>query len=110
MSEVLRYMPVELTSDLLRAVREHPSTSVVDREEWFSRCGWLVCAWDVLQDEVAKRDKNPDVVPVPASALQWLFGELGTFEPADVGEALPTGYIQPPYWWRSEFKRRACLD
>lgn len=110
MSEVLRYMPVELTSDLLRAVREHPTTSVEDKEEWYARCGWLICAWDVLQEEVAKRPKNRDAVPVPAEALQWLFGEVGTFEPANAGQPQPEGYKRPTYWWRGEFRRRSGLD
>jgi hypothetical protein len=109
MNPVLRYMPVELTSDLLRAVREHPTTSVEDKEEWYARCGWLICAWDVLMAEVEKRDSNRDAVQIPSDALKWLFGEVGTFEPPGAGLAPPKGYKLPTYWWRSEFKRRAGL-
>ena len=41
-------MPLELTSGMLRAVRDHDTTKTEDREEWHRRLGWLLCAWDVL--------------------------------------------------------------
>jgi hypothetical protein len=48
MSHVTIRMPLELTGDMLRAVRDDPTTSVEDREQWHTRLGWLLCAWDVL--------------------------------------------------------------
>ena len=39
---------------------------------------------------------------VPKSALAWLFGEEGNFMP-------PEEKKNRPYWWRSEFRRRAGL-
>jgi hypothetical protein len=55
-------MPLELTSDMLRAVREHDTTKTEDRDEWHRRLGWLLCAWDLL---VAHRLPPGDVVEVP---------------------------------------------
>ena len=48
MSKVTIQMPLELSGDMLRAVRDDPTTSVEDREQWHTRLGWLLCAWDVL--------------------------------------------------------------
>lgn len=47
-NEVTVTMPLALTADMLRAVRQHPTTSTEDREEEHRRIGWLLCAWDVL--------------------------------------------------------------
>jgi hypothetical protein len=55
-------MPLELTSGMLRAVRDHDTTKTEDRDEWHRRLGWLLCAWDVL---VAQRLPPGDVVEVP---------------------------------------------
>lgn len=52
MNPVTVTMPLELTVDMLRAVRLDPMTSTVDKDEENRRIGWLLCAWDVL---VAKR-------------------------------------------------------
>ena len=41
-------IPVELPSSLLKAIREHPTTSHEDRDEMNQRIGWLLCAWDVI--------------------------------------------------------------
>ncbi len=38
---------------------------------------------------------------VPKEALDWLNGEVGTFEP-------PPG-ARGKFWWRSEFRRRANI-
>lgn len=48
MAEVTVTMPMALTGDMLRAVRQHPTTSTEDKEEEHRRIGWLLCAWDVL--------------------------------------------------------------
>lgn len=60
-AEVLQYMPVELTGDLIRAVRQHPDTRVEDKDEENVRIGWLICAWDVLieaQNNRALKEKE----------------------------------------------------
>jgi hypothetical protein len=41
-------MPLALTSEMLRAVRQNPLTSCDDKDEENRRIGWLLCAWDVL--------------------------------------------------------------
>lgn len=48
MAEVTVPMPLALTGDMLRAVRQHPTTYTEDKEEEYRRIGWLLCAWDVL--------------------------------------------------------------
>ena len=48
MSDVTVTMPAELTSDMLRAVAENPTTTTGNMDEMHRRMGWLVCAWGVL--------------------------------------------------------------
>lgn len=48
MTEVKVEMPLALTPEMIKAVREHGDTSIEDKEEWYSRLGWLICAYDVL--------------------------------------------------------------
>lgn len=48
MSEVTVMMPLQLTPEMIRAVRYDESTSCGSLEEWHVRLGWLICAWDVL--------------------------------------------------------------
>lgn len=42
-----------------------------------------------------------DHVVIPKAALEWLFGERGSFEKPATARG--------NYWWRSEFRRRAGL-
>jgi hypothetical protein len=51
MTEVTVTMPLALTGEMLRAVRQHPTTSTDDKEEEHRRIGWLLCAWDVLKEK-----------------------------------------------------------
>ena len=67
MTPVTITMPLELTAEMLRAVRLHPTTSTEDKEEEHRRIGWLLCAWDVL---AAQRETPADGVVVPLDALQ----------------------------------------
>lgn len=106
MTPVTVTLPLQLTADMLRAVRQHPTTSTDDKEEEHRRIGWLLCAWDVL---VEQRQTTGNGVVVPLEALEWLFGEVGRFEPEDAGLPQPVGYKRPEYWWRSEFRKRAGL-
>lgn len=46
--QVTVLLPAALTPEMLRAVREHETTSTADRDEEHRRIGWLICAWDVL--------------------------------------------------------------
>lgn len=41
-------VPLNLTPEMMRAVRDNPLTSVENMEEWHTRLGWLICAWEVL--------------------------------------------------------------
>ena len=45
--EVTVTMPINLTPEMVRAVRDDPICSV-GNEMWHARLGWLICAWDVL--------------------------------------------------------------
>lgn len=47
-TEPVVLMPLQLTPEMIRAVREDPSTSCENWEEWHTRLGWLICAYDVL--------------------------------------------------------------
>lgn len=107
MEPVTVTMPLELTGDMLRAVRSDPLTQVEDKEQEHARIGWLICVWDVL---VQTRPRFDEGVVIPMEALQWLMGELGEFEPADARMPQPEGYKRPQFWWRSEFKKRAGLE
>ena len=48
MTERTVTMPLVLTSEMIRAVRDDPTTIIADRDAWHARVGWLLCAWDVL--------------------------------------------------------------
>ena len=48
MSEVVVSMPLALTPEMIRAVRDNPLTKVEGRDEWHTRLGWLICAYEVL--------------------------------------------------------------
>lgn len=50
MSGVQVRMPLQLTREMIVAVRDHPFTKVETPEEWHARLGWLICAYDVLID------------------------------------------------------------
>lgn len=106
MQTVTVTLPLELTRDMLNAVREHPTTKMENWEDWYARLGWLICAWDVILEY---RPAFGDSVLVPREALEWLMGEKGEFEPSDEGRAQPQGYKRPQFWWRTEFKKRAGL-
>lgn len=41
-------MPLTLTRSMIKAVMDDSTTKVEDIEEWHTRLGWLICAWDVL--------------------------------------------------------------
>ena len=68
MSEVTVTMPLALTPEMMRAVRDDPLCQVAG-EHWHARLGWLICAWDVLVQH--RRDpfsKPPNLDPV----IAWL--------------------------------------
>ena len=48
MNRVRISMPLDLTTEMIRAVRDDPSTCLANNEEWHTRLGWLICAWEVL--------------------------------------------------------------
>lgn len=53
--------PIELSSDMLRAVMHDPMTSSDEKEEAYARIGWLICAWDVLvryQSSIGQSQEN----------------------------------------------------
>lgn len=46
--EVTVSMPLHLTPQMIRAVREDVLCSCDDKDEMNKRIGWLICAYDVL--------------------------------------------------------------
>ena len=52
-------MPLHLTGDMLRAVRQHPTTSCEDKDTENTRIGWLLCAWDVLVEQAQRAAGMP---------------------------------------------------
>jgi hypothetical protein len=46
--EVTVMMPLALTPEMIRAVRDHKTTKTDDQDESNRRIGWLLSAWDVL--------------------------------------------------------------
>ena len=68
-NEVTVTMPMALTPEMLRAVKEHDTTKTEDRDEWHRRLGWLLCAWDVLlEHRLDPLSKPPNLEPV----IEWL--------------------------------------
>lgn len=41
-------MPLKISSAMMDAVRNNPLTRCDDLEMWYSRLGWLICAYDVM--------------------------------------------------------------
>jgi hypothetical protein len=60
---IYRTVPQILTAEMIQALREHPTTSVEDKEDWYTRLGWLICAWDVLLDAAPPTPVSPDPHP-----------------------------------------------
>jgi hypothetical protein len=48
-------MPLELSRDLIDAIRRDPLTAIEDRDEWHARLGWLICAYEVILRERTRR-------------------------------------------------------
>lgn len=84
MNPVTVTMPLELTGEMLRAVRDHDTTKTEDREEWHRRLGWLLCAWDVL---VAHRPAQADKVAVPVEPTEELLRAFHECPPDELGLA-----------------------
>ena len=76
MSEVTITMPLTLTPEMIRAVRDDPTTCTASHEAWHARLGWLLCAWDVL----VRHRRMPDIrldatyTEVLAAAVQEIEG------------------------------------
>ena len=47
-TEVTVAMPLQLTPEMMRAVRDDALTKAASPEEWHARLGWLICAYEVL--------------------------------------------------------------
>lgn len=90
------YQPHEVPAELasLRHIQHHLAGSLID-EHGNPRT-------------VAERATEPDMVAVPKSALDWLFGEGHDAEGEHFDEskavAEATGKLRP-YWWRSYFRK-----
>lgn len=66
MSEVTVKMPVALTPELTRAVRDHQTTRAENWETWHTKLGWLICAYDVLiAARCAQSAPQPEVTWTP---------------------------------------------
>lgn len=56
-NEVWVTVPKNLTPEMMRALRDSPLTGITDRDEWFSRLGWMICAWEILL-EAGPKDRG----------------------------------------------------
>lgn len=74
MAEVTVTMPLALTTEMMRAVRDDPLCNV-PTHEWHARLGWLICAWDVL---VSKRLPAPMPDEALRLAVERTREDLGT--------------------------------
>ncbi len=95
MAEVTVTMPVALTPEMMRAVREDPLCKV-DDQQWHARLGWLICAWDVL---VSHR--------LPATMYDEALRLAVERTRADIG---PTGHNYPDVRKLLDFAERAIED
>jgi hypothetical protein len=59
---VMVTMPLQLTPEMIKAVRAHPTTSVEYKDDEHARIGWLLCAWDVLVEN------RPHTAPLPIAS------------------------------------------
>ena len=59
-------MPYRLTADDLRAVGRDPMCAMDDKDELYTRLGWLISAYDAI---VAERLKTLNAVP-PAPTFE----------------------------------------
>lgn len=50
-NEVTVEMPLHLTNELMKAVRENDLTRCDDKDEMNTRIGWLMCAYDVMVEK-----------------------------------------------------------
>lgn len=41
-------MPPQLSPEMIKAIHDNEMTRVEDLEQWHTRLGWLICAYDVL--------------------------------------------------------------
>jgi hypothetical protein len=57
MEEVTVSMPLHLTHDLIKAVRNNDLTKCENKDEMNTRIGWLICAYDAM---VEQRTKTPN--------------------------------------------------
>ena len=73
MADVTVTMPLVLTPEMMRAVRDDPLCQV-DGEQWHARLGWLICAWDVL---VAQRLPAPAVDEALRLSVERTRDDLG---------------------------------
>lgn len=51
-------MPLYLTTEMIEAVRTSSLTSIENAEDWYTRLGWLVCAYSVI---IEQRKQNPHI-------------------------------------------------
>lgn len=59
MEEVTVSMPLHLTHDLIRAVRDNDLTKCDDKDEMNTRIGWLICAYDAMVEARLKAPNPP---------------------------------------------------
>jgi hypothetical protein len=74
MKPVTVTVPLNMTTEMIVAVREDPTTAPDNWEAWHARLGWLICAWDVL---VAHRLPAPAVDEALRLAVERTRDDLG---------------------------------
>lgn len=59
MSEVTVSMPLNITPEMIRAIRINEATACNDTEEMHRRIGWLLCAYELMVHVQTGAYKSP---------------------------------------------------
>ena len=46
--QVFVQMPIHITPDLIRAVRDDEFCKYANIDDWHTKLGWLICAYDAM--------------------------------------------------------------
>jgi len=85
-------MPKRITVEMINALRDNPTTSVDDKDEFHKRIGWLVCAYDVLVDMASYASVSVKELEIDVRSMNCLLAEkilhIGQLERMTVNDLL----------------------
>ena len=53
--EITVDMPLQLTREMITAIKESPLTGFHNTEKWHEHLGWLICAYDIIIEQRTKQ-------------------------------------------------------